>query len=342
MAKKLPRSIAQQPLQIVPVDDAELAQAREAHSSRDDVAGGAWNAAGKAALGAELVKREHDLRGALLRGDLVFELTPSQIDDDVGSDRVGEWIGDEAFATLQDSIKANGQDTPIQVMPASADWQPKFDDQNRPLMADVRFKLISGRRRLEALRRLERNIRTVCVIKPDEGEQFDQLHRRYRENAERENLSLYEELVAIGELYQAGVQAEPNLKAREFGKQISVSEAKVSKARSVFTHRGRIEAEIKDPTSLTLHAIDALLPALKAGDPLPKIDGKLEASKPSGASKRPSEQSGQSFTRTQIIMGKKIVAKARKGRVTIDLRQIPDVDESFLDKVLLFIAQQRR
>lgn len=341
MAKKLPRSITQQPLQIVPADDEQLVQAREAHASRDDVAGGAWNAAGKAALGAELVKREDELRAALLRGDLVFEVSPDMIDDDVGSDRIGEWIEDEAFATLQDSIKSNGQDTPIQVMPAFADWQPLFDDHNRPVLDGARFKLISGRRRLEVLRGLKRSIRTICIAKPDENEEFDQLHRRYRENAERENLSLYEELVAIGELYQAGVQAEPKLKAREFGKQISISEAKVSKARSVFAHRDRIEREVKDPTSLTLHVIDALLPALKAGDPLPDL-GDNKAVKPSGPVLKPREQSGQSFTRTQIIMGKKIVAKARKGRVTIDLRQIPDVDESFLDKVLLFIAQQHR
>lgn len=342
MAKKLPRSIAQQPLQIVPADDEQLVQAREAHASRDDVAGGAWNAAGKAALGAELLKREDELRDALLRGDLVFEVTPDQIDDDVGSDRIGEWVEDDAFATLQDSIKSNGQDTPIQVMPASADWQPSFDDQNRPILEGARFKLISGRRRLEALRSLKRSVRTICVTKPDENEAFDQLHRRYRENAERENLSLYEEFVAIGELYQAAAQAEPKLKAREFGKQVSVSEAKVSKARSVFAYRERIEREIEDPTSLTLHTIDALLPALKAGDPLPKLEGKRQAVKLSDKDTSPPKQSGQFLTRTQIIMGKKIVAKARKGRVTIDLRQIPDVDESFLDKVLLFIAQQHR
>jgi ParB family chromosome partitioning protein len=202
--------------------------------------------------------------------------------------------------------------------------------------------LISGRRRLEALRRLKRGIRTVCVVKPLEDEKFDQLHRRYRENAERENLSLYEELVAIGELFEAGVKVEPKLKAREFGKRTSVSEAKVSKARSIFTHRKRIEREISDPTALTLHVIDALLPALKAGEPLPDLEGKRPGIKASEIEPKVAPKSGQSFTRTQIIMGKKIVAKAKKGRVTIDLRQIPDVDETFLDKVLLFIAQQHK
>ena len=342
MAKKLPRKIAQQPLQIVPADDETLNQAREAHASRDDLAGGAWNTAGKAALGAELVKREEELRGALLRGDLVFELTQDQIEDEVGSDRIGDWVEDEAFSTLMESIKSNGQDTPIQVMPISENWQPNFDDQNRPIVTGARFKLISGRRRLEALRRLKRNIRTVCVTKPKEEEQFDQLHRRYRENAERENLSLYEELIAIGELFQTGVHSEPKLKAREFGKRINVSEVKVSKSRSVFKHRERIEREIEDPTMLTLHVIDALLPALKAGDPLPRLDGKGQNPKGANKESNAAETKGQSFTRTQIIMGKKIVAKARKGRVTIDLRQISDVDESFLDKVLLFIAQQHR
>ncbi len=342
MAKKLPRSITQQPLQIVPADDETLVQAREAHASRDDVTGGAWNAAGKAALSGELVKREDELRAALMRGDLVFDLMPEQIDDDVGSDRIGEWLEDEAFATLEDSINANGQDTPIQVMPSSTEWKPGFDDQNRPIVGGARFKLISGRRRLEALRRLKRSVRTVCVAKPNEGEQFDQLHRRFRENAERENLSLYEELLSIGELFQAGVQVEPKLKAREFGKRISVSEAKISKARSVFKHRERIEREFEDPTTLTLHSIDALLPALKTGEPLPDIDGKRQSAKPSSKKEKQPAQTGQSFTRTQIIMGKKIVAKARKGRVTIDLRELPDVDESFLDKVLLFIAQQKR
>jgi hypothetical protein len=79
MAKKLPRSIAQQPLQVVPADDETLIHAREAHASREDVAGGAWNAAGKAALGGELAKRKDELRESLLRGDLVFEVTPDQM-----------------------------------------------------------------------------------------------------------------------------------------------------------------------------------------------------------------------------------------------------------------------
>lgn len=342
MARKLPRSIAQQPLKLVDSDDVVLAAAREAHASQDEVAGGAWNAAGKAALGAELTKRRGELEAALLRGDLVFELAPDQIVDEVGSDRIGDWINDESFSTLKSSIEQNGQDTPIQVMPFDPDWIPQFDTSNQPITDGVRFRLVGGRRRIEALKQLKRSIRTTCVPVPEDSASFDQLHRRYRENAERENLSLFEEFVAIGELFESASQGDPALKARAFSKKLSLAEAKVSKARAVYKHRARIEDEIEEPNDLSLHAIDALLPALKSGAPLPKLsEGKAVAGQAPKVVSAPSP-SAPTLTRTQIISGKKIVAKARKGRVTIDLRSVPDIDEAFLDHLLLFIAQKSK
>ena len=266
MAKKLPRSIAQQPLKLVDPDDDVLAQAREAHASQDESAGGAWNAAfGRAALGAELIKRQTELQLAtVLRGDLVFELTPDQIDDEVGSDRIGDWINDESFTALKSSITQNGQDTPIQVMPSDPDWEPEFDQENQPITNGLRFQLVGGRRRVEVLKQLKRSIRTTCVPVPENQASFDQLHRRYRENAERENLSLYEEFIAIGELLESASNADPTLKARAFAKSMSLSEVKVSKAKAVFAHRLRIEDEIDDPNGLSLHSIDALLPGVES------------------------------------------------------------------------------
>jgi len=343
MAKKLPkRLVSAKPLEIDEADPV-LNAARERHSSNalGGGNGGAWGRAGTEVLTSELTKLQQERIRKLLSGDLVIELHPDQINDDVGSDRNTNWETDAAFDALKNSIRENGQDVPIQVQPIDPNWSPTFDEKNGIITDAIQFRVIGGRRRLEALKQLGRQVRSVCVPN-SEGEGFDQLHRRFRENVERENLSLFDELMSIGEMFSHEKTLGRNITGRELSKRIGVSEPKVSKGRALFDHREKLLEEIEEPHSLTLHQIDALIPALRAGKPIEILEGAISPAKPVASKTSSGNNTNlKGLKRTQIIKGKKIVAKAKGGRITLDLGKEAQLDETFLDRLLLFIQTER-
>ncbi len=343
MARKIPKSVARREIPAVEANDPALLAARTRHAASDrsnGAAGGAWAAAGTAVLSAEVRKLQDDRTNRLLSGNYVVELAPDQIEDEVGSDRSSRWIDDPSFLALKTSIKENGQDVPIQVTPADPDWVPLFNETDGVVLEGIRFKIISGRRRLAALREIERKVRAVCVCVEKQVATFEQLHRRYRENAERENLTLFDELMAIGELFaQSKLQGE-KITGRGLARLLSAPEAKISRAKAVFEHRDRIFEELAEPHLLTLHQLDTVIPALRSGAPLPEIAEAPTKIENQHLSKRPKQP--ETLKRTQIIRGRKIVAKARAGKITLDLGAEADVDQNFLDKLLLFIQTEKR
>lgn len=342
MARKLPkRLVSAQPLEVDEADPV-LNEARERHTSNPGGRGegGAWGKAGTQVLTSELAKLQLERINKLLSGDLVIDLNPDQIRDDIGSDRNTSWDTDVAFSALKKSIKENGQDVPIQVQPIEVNWSPNFDETNGIIVSGAKFRVIGGRRRLEALRQLGRSVRAVCVP-TESSEGFDRLHRRFRENVERENLSLFDELMSIGEMFSHEKTQNNNITGRELAKRIGVSEPKVSKGRALFDNQQRLLEEIEDPHSLTLHQIDALIPALRTGEKLVLADeiNSTEKRTPSGSTQS-RNTSLPNLKRTQIIKGKKIVAKAKGGRITLDLGKEAKLDETFLDRLLLFIQTE--
>lgn len=339
MAKKLPRSLTKKAAAVIDDDDPVLAEARARYSSQStDQGGGAWARAGASVMSAELEKLQAERIDRLLNGNLVVELSPEQIIDSIGSDRAAGWEDDEAFAALKDSIRENGQDVPIQLKSEDPNWRPSFSEADGLVLEGVRFRVISGRRRLEAARQLGLRVRAVCLPQNDEVT-LDELHRRFRENVERENLTLVEELLAIGEMFSHEKTLSRKVTGRTLAKALGVAEAKVSRARAVFEHKDRLFAEIANPKALTLHQLDKIIPALRAGEPLPALSN---PDNEDGTSKAPAEgRAPQSrpaaLKRTQIIKGRKIVARARHGKITLDLGNKAQIDEKFLDKLLLFI-----
>lgn len=342
MARKIPKSVARRESLAVDANDPALVAARTRHAASDKSnggGGGAWASAGTAVLTSEVKRLQSDRLDRLLSGNYVIELDAGQIEDDVGSDRSSNWIDDPSFAALKISIEENGQDVPIQVTPADPDWVPTFNETDGLMLDGIRFKLISGRRRLAVLRLLERSVRAVCVRVEEDIATFDQLHRRYRENAERENLTLFDELMAIGELFDQAKQQGEKITGRDLARLLSAPEPKVSRAKAVFQHRERIFEEFRDPHLLTLHQLDAIIPALRSGGPFPDLDAPAQV-----PDRKPApEQRQRSVTlkRTQIIRGRKIVAKARAGKITLDLGSEADIDQHFLDKLLLFIQTEK-
>lgn len=342
MARKLPkRLVAKQPGEAVPEDDPLLQEARARHASVDiNASGGAWGRAGAHVATQQLSKLQQERIDALRAGALVVELDPAQVQDEVGSDRNTDWDDDEAFEQLRASIEVNGQDVPIQVQPLDPDWQPVFDEANGLVLSGVRFAVIGGRRRLAVARTLDRSVKAVLV--PSSKEMgFDQLHRRYRENVERENLSLFDELMSIGEMFSHEKTFGEKMTGRALAKRLSVSEPKVSKGRALYDNRERVFAEIDEPHLLTLHQLDAIIPALRSGDPLPAAEAESddELSKKSMQTKA-AVVTAPSVKRTQIINGKKIVARARRGKISLDLGPSSECDEKFLDRLLLFIQTE--
>lgn len=345
MAKKLPRSMAHRTAVRIDADDPVLKEARArygAPASTETSSGGAWAQAGASVMSTELQKLQDERIERLLSGNLVFEIGVEQVEDTIGSDRSNKWIEEESFEILKNSIRQNGQDVPVQVVPLDPAWQPAYNETDGIVLKGVRFSVVSGRRRVEALRQLGRKVKAVCAQIVEERPSLDQLHRRYRENVERENLSLFDEFLAVGEMFSHEKARNPDLTARAFARALAVPEPKLSRGRAIYDNRERLFAELAAPQSLTLHQLDRIIPALRAGDPLPDLDGERSAPR-SGAARagkgdaRPAVQ----LKRTQIIKGRKIVAKARNGKITLDLGTDAGVNESFLDKLLLFIQTER-
>jgi len=342
MARKLPKRLVSAEAKAVVENDPVLDEARLRHSSLNpSSAGGAWARASASVAASELTKLQRERIEKLMSGDLVIELDPSQVTDEIGSDRNADWISDETFDQLKESLAQHGQDVPIQVQVVNPQWKPEFDETTGLNLKDVEFRVIGGRRRLEALKQLGLKVRAVCVpADPSVG--FDQLHRRYRENAERENLSLFDELMSIGELFSHEKTFGEKMTGRALAKRLGVSEPKVSKGRALFDNYARISKEIENPHALTLHQLDALIPALRNGTSLPDVDaGKEQASVPLQPSIKKAEMPLRSIKRTQIINGRKIVAKSKGGKISVDLGQTDKCDEHFLDRLLLFIQAEQ-
>ncbi len=345
MAKKLPRSITRVGNTAVPEDDEALKKARERFGSKEalDSGRGAWAQAGASVMSSELEKLHAERIAKLLSGDLVIELDPAQVVDEAGSDRSNQWVEDEAFDALKASIADNGQDVPIQVSPVGGRWNPVFDETDGIVTKGITFAVISGRRRLEAIRQLGKTVRAVCVPLDSGEPSFDQLYRRFRENAERENLSLLDEFLSIGEMFSHAKTLDPKTTGRMIAKKLGMPEPRVSRGRALFENKERLFREVASPHDLTFHEIDAIIPALRKGEKLPDLGKDAEKGREASAAPPHTTRSRVvPLKRTQIIKGRKITAKARLGKITIDLGDDAKVDEALLDHLLLFIQQKGR
>lgn len=253
--KSLPKSL---------ISRAEDAAGNDPEPENTTPPAGAWRAGATAQLRADLDAAEADTAARILTGQAELALDPGQIDDPLGSDRRPDWREQEEFLTLKASIAANGQDVPVQVTPLDATWKP--DPRDPFATGETRFALLAGRRRLAALQELQKPVRAVIV--PVEGQgaarHSAMLARRWRENAERADLSAFERLLAIGEMFEAAKKADKKETAAAFGDRIGVSESVISRARAVSARQADILATVPDPYALSNTALYKLLPRLDA------------------------------------------------------------------------------
>lgn len=217
-------------------------------------AGSAWKAGAAEQSKAALLRSREKMASDILRGRHELSLDPNHVVDSLGSDRRAGWKDQEAFKSLKESIEANGQDTPIQVWPADSTWHP---DALEPDNVDgVEFELITGRRRHAIAASLGIKLRAILASPEKRGvpdEHFERLFMRFRENEERENLSPFERLLSIGEMFEdlKSGGSGSDVTAVSFAKRIGVHESVVSRGRSIFRDRDAILNKFKNAYDLS-------------------------------------------------------------------------------------------
>ena len=212
-----------------------------------------------------ILEQAQKLISGVESGDIPIELAVEQVTDEVGSDRSGEWQRDEEFTVLKDNLEARGQRQPIVVRPADFSWQA---DRVNPTIAkpDDRFILQSGRRRLQACRELGLPVKAYVVIPHVEDLELSDLEERYFENAMRQDLCAFDELVSIGMLVaKAGEEGEQQ---KDLAVRIGQSKAELSRAINTLNNAEKlrylcVHGSVRE---LTKSVIGKVIPLLNKGD----------------------------------------------------------------------------
>ena len=329
MKRAIPRSVLEQMkakrAEPAPVENEETSGAGQGGDARESIPGGfggAWKAGAMAQVEGDLTELRDGIVNAVMAGQRELSLDPGQIDDPLGSDRRPDWEDTEAFIVLTDSIAANGQDVPVQIWPADPTWRP---DPRDPLdAAGQRFHLLSGRRRRAACAKLGRPVRAVIMPPPEGGTEaegrFAMLFHRFRENEAREDLSPFERLLSIGEIYEALAATEAELPtAVAFAARIGVHESLVSRARAVLRHKDAILNTFKTPYDMSFRALQ---------DALVEIEGKGKKS-----TKKPAKSKPKTCKAEVSQGGRTLKATLKDKTVTIRLSHV-DANEADLEKAL--------
>lgn len=275
MKRSIPRSLVQKAINPETpkdrgIDPSHSAEPNDAATAPFKGAGSAWKSGALAQSQAAVTRSREALCDDILNGRHELSLAPDQISDPMGTDRRDDWIDQEAFRSLVNSIAANGQDTPILVWPEDPDWHP--DPLDPAHVADVPFVLLTGRRRHAAALELGRPLRAIIAPSDQrnaENATFEMLFLRFRENEERENLSPFERLLSIGEMYESLSTGQEKLTAVAFAGKIDVHESIVSRARSVFAAQDQILNTFKNVYDMSFRDVQNALSSLEA-KPKPK------------------------------------------------------------------------
>ena len=292
--------------------------------------GSAWKAGALSDAGQVLQAERAQVVNRILSGRHELRIDPSQIIDVIGTDRRDDWRDQDAFAALKDSIAKNGQDTPIHVWPADPNWRP--DDREPENVEGVTFHLIVGRRRHAILEMLGQPVRALLVPQSHRGsdeEQFEMLFMRFRENEERENLSAFERLISIGEMFERLQEANPEgkLSATEFAKRVGLHNSAVSRGRAVFAAKDQILHACKNVYDLSHRDLEKVLTDLSG-----------KGAKP--AKKTP--QKPKKLTVQRKIGAKKLSVTGQGGRLSIaatGLNLNEDVLNGLGDVIAAYLVQ---
>ena len=225
---------------------------------------------GEAAATAALREVAGELAAARTEGRLVLRIDLDRVDEGwLVRDRLG--IDDEELDSLMASLSAHGQRTPIEVAETGGG----------------RYGLISGWRRVTALRRLrdrtgEERFGTVLALlrRPDSA--AEAYVAMVEENEIRLGLSYYERARIAARAVEAGVfESEKAALQRLYA---SASRARRSKIGSFLTIYHALEGVLRFPAALPERLGLALAQAIEAGaDLIPRLRADLGAAAPASA-----------------------------------------------------------
>ncbi|KMK64776.1 ParB N-terminal domain-containing protein [Puniceibacterium sp. IMCC21224] len=325
MKRSIPRSLISRAMK------SELAKGQgsgRANSAEPDAAvsmpfkgaGSAWKSGALAQSQAAILRARELLCADILNGRHELNLSPGQISDPVGTDRRKDWKSQEAFKSLRSSIATNGQDTPILVWPEDPHWRP--DPLDPANIAGVPFVMLTGRRRLAAAAELGLPVRAI-LASPEarnvENSKFEMLFLRFRENEERENLSPFERLVSIGEMYVSLASENQKLTAVAFANRIGVHESLVSRARSVFAAQDQILNAFKNVYDMSFRDLQTVMAGLDTR-PTPKPKSKH-----------------QKLSVTRKVGNRNLSVTSIDGNLSINVAGVP-MDQDALEKLGDLIA----
>ena len=185
--------------------------------------------AGDASTRAALDELSETLRRARAEGRMIIDLPLEQIiEDHLVRDRIA--VDDEDMEALRASLKARGQQTPIEVVDLGA----------------TRFGLISGWRRLQALRAIGAESVKAIITPPREAP--DAYVAMIEENEVRVGLSYFERARIVVKAVQTGVfETEKKALQALFA---SASRTKRSKIKSFIPVADRLGAALSFPTQM--------------------------------------------------------------------------------------------
>lgn len=241
----------------------------------DSKLGGFWGGSAMNMLKARLQDAHESLVDGIVQGTVALELDPSQIEDEIGSDRVGDWEMDPSFQALLKDIKRRGQKQAIRVRPKDPNWRP---DETNPFETDAQFVVQSGRRRLKATKEL--GVKVLAVVSTEDGDAaLLDLEERFKENTMRKNLSGFEELVSIGLI----AASHKDLTQEQISKNLGVPQGDVSLGVSCVELFDEIVAKV-DVNNTPKREFRSIIPAIRSAD-----KPKSELAKPTGGTKKTSK-----------------------------------------------------
>lgn len=199
--------------------------------------------AGDIAGHSALVEVAQEMTLAEDEGRIVKKIPLGKIvKDHLSRDRLA--IDEDEMEALQASIKTRGQQTPIEVV----------------MLSDGLFGLISGLRRLEALRRLGASDALALVKRPESsGAAYQAM---VEENEIRASLSFYERANIVVAAVEQGVFSDPHAAVKTLF--AHAPKAKRSKILKFVTLRKMLGAVLRFPTAIPEHLGLALEQAIRA------------------------------------------------------------------------------
>lgn len=236
------------------IDKAILASARAPVPLRPSMAPGsrAYVAEAGTRLAEGLREENQRLKAERLNGLLVLRLDPKRVRATkfVNRDERAFLEADAKFLALKESIRKDGQETPIRVRPVSGD--PSAD-----------FEVVFGHRRHRACLALDREIEGgfPLLALPDSkaSESRELVLKMYRENELRENPSAYERGLSFKQWLAEGLFDE----RQQLADAVGVSNALVSQLIHIAELPEHVIAAFGDPRDIAQRWSQDLVKAIK-------------------------------------------------------------------------------